>query len=187
MSNTRELFLSLVVVVLVLIFCIKQVSGIVVDCKNNFVTKREKQTTVATLKTNVESIEAAHDKIEKQQSVLKPFYKQQFVQNDSIAAFGGMFEDMVDYIKIDGLLLRSIEYNVKPDQDLIYKNFSTSYIVCEIKMFLIGTYPQLKAFLKDIDLYPYYISVSQMNVVPYESNKKYLLVNISVNLYSRKQ
>lgn len=186
MNNARELILSVVVVILIVIFGIKQISGIAVECKNNFTSKSEKQSMVEDLRIKSETIDQANKRLEQQQDILKPFYKQDYAQNDSIAAFGGMFEDIVDYIKIDGLLLRSIEYNINPENDLIFKNFASSYNVCEIKLFLVGTYPQLQSFFRDIEAYPYYISVAQINISPYESNKKYLLINLSINLYSKK-
>ena len=186
MNSTRELILAFIVVILITIMGIKQLFLVAVDCKNNFVAKNEKTAVVEDLRVKADAIKKANERMAQQQDVLKPFYKQDVPQNDSIAAFGGMFEDMVDYIKINGLLLRSIEYNIKPEADLIYKNFATTYNVCEIKLFIIGTYPQLKGFLKDVEMYPYFISVSQLNIVPYESNKKFLLVNMSINLYSKR-
>lgn len=186
MNNARELILSIIVVILLAIFGIKQIGGIVIECKNNFNIKSQKQSIVEDLRVKADSIDQANQKLEQQQDILKPFYKQEFAQNDSIAAFGGMFEDVVDYIKINGLLLRSIEYNINPAEDLIFKNFSSSYNVCELKLFIVGTYSQLQSFFRDIEAYPYYISVSQINIVPYESDKKYLLVNLSINLYSKK-
>lgn len=186
MNNARELILSIIVVALIVIFGIKQISGIAVECKNNFMSKREKASLVENLRVKVDTIEQANQRLEQQQDILKPFYKQETAQNDSIAAFGGMFQDIVDYVKINGLLLRSIEYNINPEQDLIFKNFAASYNVCEVKMFLVGTYPQLQSFFREVEAYPYYLNVSQINIIPYEANKKYLLVNLSINLYSKK-
>ncbi len=186
MSNIRELILSVIVVILLVVFGIKQLGGIVVEVKNNFGSKREKQAIVEDLRIKVDSITQANERIKKQQDVLKPFYKQDFAPNDSIASFGGMFEDVINYVKINGLLLRTIEYNLNPEEDPIFKNFASAYNVCEIKMFLIGTYPQIQGFMNDIELYPYYISVDQINIMPYENNKKYLLANVSIHLYSKK-
>ncbi len=186
MNNSRELILSIIVVVLILVMGIKQLFTVGSDFKLKFTEKREKLAAVEDLRVKTDAIKKAKEAIEHKQEVLKPFYKQEVPQNDSIAAFGGMFQDVVDYIKINGLLLRSIEYNIKPDTDPIYKNFSTNYNVCTINLFVIGTYPQLKDFLRDIDMYPYFISISQLNIIPYESDKKYLLVKMAINLYSKK-
>lgn len=186
MNNVRELILSLIVVVLVFIFGIKQLVGIIVECKDNFSNKSQKQSVVEDLRIKSETIDQANQRLEQQKDILKPFYKQDFAQNDSIAAFGGMFEDLVDYIKMEGLMLRSIEYNINPPTDLIFKNFASSYNVCEVKLFLVGTYPQLQRLFRDVEAYPYYINVAQINIVPYEANKNYLLINLSINLYSKK-
>lgn len=186
MTNVRELILSVVVILLVVIFGIKQVSGIAVEFKNNLMTKKEKTAMVEDLKMKVDTIEAANQKLQEQQDILKPFFKQDLAPADSMASFGGMFEDMVDYIKINGLLLRAIEYNLNPEQDLIFKNFATSYNVCEVKLHIIGTYPQIQGFFRDIFMYPYYINLADINIMPYESNKKYLIAQVSIMLYSKK-
>ncbi len=187
MSNIRELILSFIVVILIIVFGIKQIAGVAVEVKQNFGEKKQKQSVVEDLRIKVDSINQANERLQKQQDILKPFYKQDFAPKDSIASFGGMFEDVINYVKINGLLLRTIEYNINPDNDPIYKNFTVAYNVCEINMFVIGTYPQLQGFFNDIEMYPYYLSVNQINIMPYENNKKYLLANVSIHLYSKKE
>lgn len=186
-SNIRELILGIVVVVLLLVFFIKQTSGFFVECKDKFVEKNAASTKLAESKVRAEELALEAKRVEEQQNALKPFFKlESGSQNDSISAFGGMFEDFIDYIKIEGLMLRSIEYNINPQTDPIYKSFSSQYNVCEVKLFLVGTYSQLNTLLKDIDNYPYFVSVSQLSVAPYQANKRYLLINISIMLYSKK-
>ena len=186
MSNLRVLILGIVATLLVLIFSIKQISGVVIECKNNFDTKKAKIATVEDLRKKEETIRIANDRLQQEQDVLKPFYKPEFPTADAISAFGGMFEDMIDYIRMNGLMLRSIEYNINPDQDLIFKNFSSTYNVCEVKLFLIGTYPQLQSFFRDINLYPYYLNISKVYIKPHDTKKQYLLINLSITLYSKK-
>ncbi len=185
-SSIREILLSILAVLLILVFGFKQLGTIFVECKNNFVSKKTIVATVEDLRKKEETIRLANERITKEQNILKPFYKQEFVTNDSVASFGGMFEDIIDYIKMNELMLRSIEYNINPDQDLIFKNFASSYNVCEIKLFMIGTYPQLLQFFRDIESYPYYINISKVHVKPYEYKNQYLLINMSINLYSKK-
>lgn len=186
MSNIRELLLSIIATLLVVIFGLKQLSGIVIECKDNFIAKNAKVALVEDLRKKEETIRLANERITKEQDVLKPFYKQEFISNDSIASFGGMFEDIIDYVRINGLMLRSIEYNINPEQDLIFKNFAANYNVCEVKLFMIGTYPQLQTFFSDIHAYPYYINISKVYIKPYEAKTQYLLINLSINLYSKK-
>lgn len=185
-SNIRELLLSIVAIVILVIFGIKSLSGVIIETKNNFTAKKQIKEKVTELKSKVDTINAAKNRLSKQQDILKPFFKQEFAPKDSIASFGGMFEDIVDYVKINGLMLRSIQYNINPQNDLIFKNFAASYNVCEVKLFLVGTYPQFQSFIKDLNNYPYFINIAEIIINPYESNKKYLLAQISINLYSQK-
>lgn len=186
MSSQRELILSILTIILVVIFGIKQLSGIIVECKDNFATKTNKTATIEDLRKKEETIQLANEQLQKKQDVLKPFYKPEFQSPDSVASFGGMFEDIIDYIKINGLMLRSIEYNINPEQDLIFKSFASAYNVCEVKLFLVGTYPQLQTFFNDLYAYPYYLNVTKIDIKSYEPKPQYLLVNLSIDLYSKK-
>lgn len=186
MSSQRELILAIISIILVVIFGIKQLSGIVVECKDNFIAKKTKQELIENLRNKEATIRMANERVQKEQDVLKPFYKPEFQTTDSVSSFGGMFEDIIDYIKINGLMLRSIEYNISPEQDLIFKSFASAYNVCEVKLFLIGTYPQLQTFFSDLYAYPYYLNIAKVNIRPYESKPQYLLINLSIDLYSKK-
>lgn len=186
MSSSREIILSIITIILVIIFGFKQVSGIIVECNGNFATKNEKSKLIEDLRRKEETIRLANERVQKEQEVLKPFYKPEFPTTDSIASFGGMFEDIIDYVKINGLMLRSIEYNISPEQDLIFKSFAGAYNVCEVKLFLIGTYPQLQTFFNDLYAYPYYLNIAKIEIKPYQSKPQYLLVNLSITLYSKK-
>lgn len=119
-------------------------------------------------------------------SKLRPVYSESTGGGESITAFGTMFEDIVDYIKMNGLMLRSIEYDINPVNDKIRSSFPLLYNVCSVKAYVIGTYNQMQSFFKDMNAYPYFVNISEVKVVSYEKNKNYLLVNMTINLYSAK-
>ena len=186
MNNAREFILYFIFIAVVLFFGFSKVGKIAVECKNNFVKKNRQVNVVKDLKIKVDTIASANAKLEKQKDILRPFFKQDFAPDDSIASFGGMFEDIVSYVKMNGLLLRSIEYNINPEEDQIYQNFTSTYNVCQVKLYMVGTYPQLQKFLNDIYTYPYYTSIDSISLNPYEYNKKFLVAEIDINLYSKK-
>lgn len=107
--------------------------------------------------------------------------------DDNLAMFGTMFDDIIKKAQYNGLFIRSIEYDMKPDSDAIYNNFSNQYYAYELKFFLIGKYPQLRAFMNDItNNFQYLLSVSKLNVTAFSGDTDYILINIGITLYSKK-
>lgn len=106
---------------------------------------------------------------------------------ENMSAFGTMFDDMIKHAQKNELLIRSIEYDLKPVTDAIYQNNSVAFNVCELKLFLVGTYAQLRGFLNEVTTnYPYLVSVSKLNVTAFEGNTDYIVIKLSLMLYSKK-
>lgn len=121
-------------------------------------------------------------------SSIKPVYKaSQNSAGDTLAIFGPMFEQVIQLSRESGLLIRSIQYQMNPTDDQVYTDFGNEYNVCELKFFFVGTYIQLKDFLYAlVNRYEYLVSISKLNVSSFKSNPDYVLINISITLYSKK-
>ena len=129
------------------------------------------------------------DQEEIQLQSLKQIYQSQINSSDSLAKYGTMFDDLIKRAQSYGLLIRSIEYDIEPTFDPVYADFSNQYNVCELKFFFVGGYSQLQKYLKDItgSSFPYLISISSLNVTAFTENTDYLLIKMSITLYSKKQ
>ena len=142
---------------------------------------------VESLKQQVESLKNKKEQYEKsEKTTTKPVYKNELETTDEMSSFGVMFEDVIQSAKYNGLKLRSISYDTKPSNDIIQKNMSTEYNVCAVSMQLIGNYMQFRSYFQDIYNYPYLMNLDKVEIVPYENNKKILIANITVVLYSSK-
>ena len=119
---------------------------------------------------------------------LKPIYKSNVSgSNDSLGVFGNMFEDLIKMAQVNGLLIRSIEYNMRPSNDILYSSNSDNYNACELKFFFVGTYGQMQAFLNDMNKnFQYLVSISGLSISAFPENPDYLLINESITLYSEK-
>lgn len=153
------------------------------------------KTQVANSKIELEKLEQQDKKLkdkkeqeEIQLQSLKQIYQSQIESTDSLASYGTMFDDLIKRAQSYGLLIRSIEYNTEPTFDSVYADFSNQYNVCELKFFFVGSYSQLQKYLKDITggSFPYLISVSSLNVTAFTENTDYLLIKMSITLYSKK-
>ncbi len=106
---------------------------------------------------------------------------------ENLGIFGRMFEEIIKKAQQNGLLIRSIEYNMSPETDPLYIESSDAYNVCELKFFFVGSYSQLQAFLNDMNKnFEYLTYFSSINVTAFSSNTDYLLINLSITLYSKK-
>ncbi len=103
----------------------------------------------------------------------------------NLGMFGNLFETIINKCRANGMFIRSIAYDLNPANDPIYQE-NTDYNVCELKLTLVGEYFKLKTFLADLNTIENLIYISKMDVSAFSGNPDYLLINISINLYSKK-
>lgn len=149
-------------------------------------TQNEKE--LERLEAESAKIKDRQAKEELQLKSLKQIYQNDLKGNsDNLSVFGTMFDDLIKTAQANGLLIRSIEYDMNPSVDPIVTNFSDQYNACELKFFFVGSYSQLKTYLNEITAkFPYLLSISSLNVTAFPENTDYLLIKLSVNLYSKK-
>jgi hypothetical protein len=148
--------------------------------KNNFERKE--------LEEQIKKIESQKEEENIKLQALKPIYASEVDSSaDNLGMFGNMFEDIIRYAQNDGLLIRSIEYDLRPSTDLIYQENANAYNVCELKFFFVGTYMQLQSFLNDMNNnFQYLVHISKLDVTAFTENTDYLLVKTSITIYSKK-
>lgn len=153
----------------------------------NYTAVTTKTATVASLEQQIEGIKKQKADYENEIKVsTKPVYKTDNQDADPMAAFGVMFEDVTQSAKYNGLRLKSIEYKQNPANDVVTKNVGLEYNVCGLTMELIGNYSQFRSYFQDIFNYPYLINIDKINIKPYENDKRILIANVTINLYSEK-
>lgn len=118
---------------------------------------------------------------------IKQIYETVYDNTDNLAAFGTMFDDLIKKAQENDLFIRSIEYDTKPADNSIYTDFSEQYNVCKLNFFLVGKYPNLRNFLNDItNNFKFLLSVSNVNITAFAGDTDYILIKLSVTLYSKK-
>ena len=146
---------------------------------------KSKTVEIEEIKRAIADLEAKKSAYEKEEKVsTKPIYKSDLATVDSMSSFGVMFEDVIQSAKYNGLKLRSISYNLSPAEDIIVKNLIYDYNVCAIQMQLIGNYMQFRSYFQDIYNYPYLINLDKISIKPYENDKRILIADVTVTLYS---
>lgn len=148
---------------------------------------QQKTIAVEEAKKQIDDLKNKKEAYEKEEKVsTKPVYKSDIATMDMMSSFGVMFEDVIQSAKYNGLKLRSISYKLNPPADVIQKNIGTEYNVCAVQMQLIGNYMQFRSYFQDIYNYPYLINLDKISIVPYAANKKILIADVTIVLYSAK-
>ena len=186
-KNYKELIIVGCLLIVIVIVCIHPIFSAIKKTSLTMSEYKKQVAKVKNVKTQVESIETAKTQLNDKQNKLKPFFEQKGASEDSVASFGGMFEDVIDYVKMNNLMLRSVEYSLTPQGDVLFDKFPNLYSACRVKLYMIGSYSQLESFLNDVSVYPYFIDISEINVSPYKKDMQYLVINLSLTLYSKKQ
>ena len=119
---------------------------------------------------------------------LKPIYEAEIDSaNENLGVYGNMFEKLIKGAQRNGLMIRSIEYNMNPENDPLMAEHSDTYNACELKFFFVGTYSQLQSFLSEVNNnFEYLTYVSKLSVTAFSKNTDYLLINTSLTMYSKK-
>lgn len=141
-----------------------------------------------TLEEKIKKIDAEKEAENLKLKSLKPIYESNLdPATENLGMFGNMFEDIIRKAQKNGLLIRSIEYDMRPANDPIYMDNSETYNACELKFFFVGSYAQLQAFLSDMNSnFEYLTYISKLNITAFTGNTDYLLINTSITLYSKK-
>lgn len=141
-----------------------------------------------TLEAKIKKIDAEKEAENIKLKSLKPIYESNLEPaTENLGIFGNMFEEIIRKAQKNGLMIRSIEYDMRPATDPIYVENSEAYNACELKFFFVGTYAQLQTFLSDMNNnFNYLTYISKLSITAFTANTDYLLINISITLYSKK-
>lgn len=104
---------------------------------------------------------------------------------DKEGLFFTLYTDVIDIAKQNNIKIRSIDYKYYPKDDpFVSKGGKENYFVCDLDMNLISNYKDLRNFVEALFQYSYYIKFNKINIVPYQTDKRILLSNLSIRLYS---
>ncbi len=190
MNKKYNQFVPIIFIIAAIIFIAILVLIVNPTWKDYNDTKNSSKKAAQELKNYKERYEKEKEKISQEEIQLqsiKQIYQTNLKDTDNLSVYGTMFDDIIQYAKNNGLFIRSIEYNMKPEYNDVYNNFSEKYNVCELKFFFVGTYSQLKTFLNELNTrFKYLVSISKLSVTVFEGNTDYLLIHTSITLYSKK-
>lgn len=181
------IFIGLIVAVIALGFylVIPNISNYFSE-QSSIKTKKEK---INDLKKNIESAKIAKAKTERKKEepvITKLIYEPEYKTADSGINFNGMLETILELAKQAGLKVKTIEFKNIPESDLVIQNHASEYDATLLDAQFIGNYTQFQSFMREIYRHQYLIGINNFKIVPYEYNKKILIIDMTLSLYMKK-
>ena len=98
--------------------------------------------------------------------------------------FFTLYNDVIEMLHANSIKIKTIDYQYNPETDSFVKFGKDVYFVCDVNMELVSNYVNLGKFIQDIYQYPYYILINNVEVKPYQKDKKILITKFSLRLYA---
>ena len=116
----------------------------------------------------------------------KKIYEPNGAATDSESTFALLLDDIIEISRKNHIKTHSIRQVVDPEEDVFIKGDKAHYSACKLEMKIISDYTDFKEYISDLYKYPYLVNINNIEIYPYEKNKRILLVNLSLTLYAMK-
>jgi Tfp pilus assembly protein PilO len=142
----------------------------------------------ARLNSKKKEKKTVEDKIKKMQDSLATLQKKLYapVEMDlgDETLFFTLYNDVLEIIRSNAVKIKSIDTEYNPKDDPFVVSGGGNYFVSEVRFELIGNYVNLGKAIEDLYQYPYYIKICEISVKPHAKDKRVLLANLTLRLYS---
>lgn len=119
-------------------------------------------------------------------NVAKLFFKPITEGLDSEAAISDEFTEILQIMRDNKIKVRSVDYEYDPKDDNFVKFIPFKYHVCRISAEMVANYSSLANFLREVYKHEHFLDLEKIEIVPYNKNKRILLVNVVIKLYAQK-
>lgn len=140
------------------------------------------------VKDQYDMLKAQQDMQNRQKKVVKDgkvIYDAPDMRFSPDASFAPLFELVLTIAQQSGIRIRAIDYDYAPQEDIIFNAKISGYNVCELNMVAVGSYTELKTFFKSIMKEQYLTNLAEVELTPWEKDKKVLIAKIKLRLYTR--
>ena len=137
-------------------------------------------------KRTLETIKKKLKEAEKNTEAPKAFFKPIEKGLDTETVIADEFSEILVLIRGNSIKTRSINYTYDPQDDNFVKNMANKYNVAKLDIEMIGTYKDFERFLKELYRHEHFLDIVSMEIVPYQKNKKILIISFQLKLYAEK-
>lgn len=130
--------------------------------------------------------DSAEAKKVENENMVKAFFKPISGGTDTESVISDEFAEILQLIRENKIKTRSIKYDYDPQDDNFVKNVGNKYHVCRITAEMIANYSNFENFLRELYKHEHFLEISKIEILPYEKNKRILLVNLQLKLYAQR-
>lgn len=156
----------------------------IINIQNEYKTQSDSLTDA---ERRLEGLKKASEakKIE-EENIAKAFFKPIGGGNDTETVISDEFEEILQIIRSNKIKTRSIKYDYDPQDDNFVKNVGAKYHVCRVSAEMIANYSDFANFLRQLYKHEHFLEISKIEIVPYNKNKRILLISLQIKLYAQK-
>lgn len=187
----KKFKIALLIVVVALVLCILMLVKTIPSIQNLIAlnTSYTNQTSVlneSRRKLEVLKNNAELEKNNSEEKNLKAFFRPIGTGLDSEDAIAEEFNEILQLMRDNRVKARSIKSDPDPEDDKFVKNAHDKYYVSKVTADLVANYSNFEGFLRDLFKHEHFLEISKMEIIPYEKDKKILLINLEIKLYAQK-
>lgn len=181
------LYLSLIVVMVVLLYQQLQPKFLhTVDLFNQVKTQKEVKDSIQNQLTLGREKAERQRKLNLMDDITKKIYTASGIATDTESTFAVLLDDIIEIARKNHIKTHSITSTLNPSEDVFVKGDGAKYSVNKLEMKIVSNYTDFENFISDLYSYHYLININGFEVYPYPKNKRILLINLTITMYSMK-
>lgn len=174
-----------VVIILLILGFVQLISPKVTELNDLKASIEQKQGQVSELENKLNIVKQKIKKIKNsiissQKKIYSPIESD--LGNETL--FFTLYNDVIEMVHSNSVKIKAIDYTYNPETDAFVKFGKDVYFVCDVNMELVSNYVNLGKLIQDLYQYPYYIKINEIEVKPYQKDKKILITNLSLRMYA---
>ena len=106
------------------------------------------------------------------------------VSLDADSAFSVLLDDIIEISRKNHIKTHSIQSTLNPSEDVFVTGDKEHFSAYQLDMKIVSDYSDFEGFIRDLYAYNYLININNIEIYPYQKNKRILLINLTLTLYS---
>ena len=106
------------------------------------------------------------------------------VSLDADSAFSVLLDDIIEISRKNHIKTHSIQSTLNPSEDVFVKCDKEHFSAYQLDMKIVSDYSDFEGFIRELYAYNYLININNIEIYPYQKNKRILLINLTLTLYS---
>lgn len=189
LEQYKEVIMYVALIVLVAVALFKQIQPkflSTIELFNQVKTQTEVSDSISKQLSIAKEKADRKKKLRMLDDMTKKIYQPNGAATDSESTFALLLDDIIEISRKNHIKTHSIRQVIDPEEDVFIKGDKAHYSACKLEMKIISDYTDFKEYISDLYKYPYLVNINDIEIYPYEKNKRILLVNFSLTLYAEK-